>query len=51
MALALVRVPLRGDRCGVGGVGLFVSGFLAAPIARFGSFAGLVRGVWYGVVV
>jgi hypothetical protein len=35
------------------GVGLFVSGFLAAPITRlfcpFG--AGCVWGVWYGVVV
>ena len=39
----------------VGGVGLFVSGFLAAPITRFGfrSFGGgaCVWGVWYGVVV
>jgi hypothetical protein len=32
--------------------GLFVSGFLAAPITRFPAFvAGCVWGVWFGVVV
>jgi hypothetical protein len=31
---------------------VFVSGFLAAPITRFGPFwRGCVWGVWYGVVV
>jgi hypothetical protein len=31
--------------------GLFVSGFLAAPVMRVGPFGGCVWGVWYGVVV
>ena len=32
--------------------GLFVSGFLAAPIARLAPFGGgCVWGVWFGVVV
>ena len=31
--------------------GLFVSGFLAAPIACGLSFGGFVWGVWFGVVV
>ena len=43
----------RGSLCGWcgAGSGLFVSGFLAAPIACVLSFGGFVWGVWFGVVV
>ena len=52
--MARPRCPSLSGWVRGGGVGTFVSGFLAAPITRlFCSLLGVGRvwGVWYGVVV